>query len=330
MPSLSLTRIALVCCVLSTSACADILGLGDFTFGDGGNSSTSTTGGSPSDGGNGAGPSNGGMGGTPVVGGMGGAGGEGGVGGSPGCAGDITYDELVKCDEPILYFRFEDDDATGFMVNEVTSDVGDGVYGTAASIVEGVPATAGNAVRVGNGRCDVPDPAGAIDFLPFEAFTMEAWVRADDSAELGTFGYFGTWDGDQGYSLFVFPGSTAAGESPNLEFKRNAQPNIIQCASAPVCQQVLDFNEFRHVVATYDGAMQATLYIDGIEVTSALLSNALEVSRASFALVGPAPTNGEDEGLVFDEVAIYDHALSAKKIESHFDCGNGAGCKYTD
>lgn len=328
MPSLALTRISLVCCVLSTSACADILGLGDFTFGDGGNTSTSTSGGNgSSDGGNGAGPSDGGNGGVPTT--TGGMGGVGGEGGTPVPCEVSSYEDVVMCDAPLLYLRFEESDPSSPMANTANSTVDDGVYAASASFVDGVAGIGGNAVRLGNARCDVPDD-GAIQFVPFGAFTVEAWIRADDSAENGTFGFVGTWDGDQGYSLFAFPGSTTGGDSPNAEFKRNVQPNIIQCTSVAACKSLLDFTQFRHVVATYDGAMEASLYINGLFVTSAMLGNALETSQTPFGLVGPAPSVASSQSVTFDEVAIYDRALTAQDVSRHYNCGNGGNCQGAD
>jgi hypothetical protein len=155
-------------------------------------------------------------------------------------------------------------------------------------------------------------------------------VRADDSAELNTFGFVGTWDGTSGYSLFAFPGSTASGEQPNAEFKRNALPDAIQCASSAGCQDGLEFDGFRHLVATYDASMLASLYIDGALVISAPLTNALEPSTFPFALAGPVPSGAMDQTVTFDEVAVYSRALSASEVQGHFNCGSGQGCEDTD
>jgi Concanavalin A-like lectin/glucanases superfamily len=166
--------------------------------------------------------------------------------------------------------------------------------------------------------------------VPSAPFTVEAWVRADDSTELNTYGFVGTWDGMRGYSLFAFPGSTSAGEQPNAEFKRNALPDAIQCATDPACQDALDFNTFRHLVGTYDPSMAAKLYIDGQLVIGAPLPNDLIVSTRPFALSGPQPVNGQDQAVTFDEVAVYSRALSSAEVTAHFNCGIGQGCVVTN
>jgi len=172
-----------------------------------------------------------------------------------------------------------------------------------------------------NGCCEVPDASGVLEFVSFEPFSVEAWVRAPDSVD-DIFGFIGNWDGAAGWSLFAFPGSSANGTQPNLEYKRNAAPNIIQC-SDQTCKVLLDFSDFRHVVATYDSGLDASLYIDGIHILTSPLTNALLSTETNFSVVGPASTT---DFVAFDEVAVYDYALTPAQIQAHFNCGSGNGC----
>ena len=327
----ALTYLSLACGMLSLGGCVDILGLGDFSIGGGssssGGSSASTNTGANGEGGSGAATSDGGMGvgGNHIT----GPGVTTGFGGNMDpCANIPDYPTLVVCDAPILYLRFEQDAGDG-MHNEVLGVVGDGSYGASSLFVEGVPSIGGTAMSVGSDRCEVPDDGGALTFVPFEPFTIEAWIRADDAGEVGTFGFIGNWDMSNGYSLFAFPGSTELGEAPNAELKRNILPNAIQCASVSSCQQTLSFQEFRHVVGTYDQNMEARLYIDGQLMVNAKLANPLGQSSTPFAVVGPAPSSGQ-QTVTFDEVAVYPRALSENEVKSHFDCVVGPDCVNVD
>lgn len=318
MPSLTLTRLAVACCVLSTSACADILGLGDFSFGDGGSTSTSTsTGGSAGDGGNGAAASDGGAGGTPPMsGGMSNIGGNGGSGGSLVCDGDLSYEDVVKCDEPVLYLRFEDPPNSA-MTNSTPGSVPDGSYSADAQFTQGVPGIGGNALEQHAGRSEVPDPEGVLYFAPSDAYSVEAWVLAPNNSN-DTFAFIGTWDGgEQGHALFVFPESMAAGTQMNLEVKRNTATEVLLCSSFPACS--LQAGSFHHVVATYSpGVAVMTLYLDGAPVGEAGLKNELAQPQNAFAISGPV-----SEFVVFDEVAVYDYVLTPRQVAAHFACSTG-------
>jgi len=321
MPSVVLTRVSIVCCALSASACADILGLGDFTFGDGGNTSTST--GGNGDGGNGAGVSDGGTGGTPVVvGGMGGTGGDGGSGGGPGiCDDPVMYANVVACDLPVLYLRFEDDGDAVMTNDSPVGTVPNGSYGGSAGFTEGVASIGGAALEQGPGRSEVLDPGAVLDFAPLEAYSLEVWVRAPASST-DTFAFIGTWNGgDQGHSLFVFPQSEPSGTPQEIEYKRNAAPDVFLCAETNKCSLMVD--TFQHIVATFDPEREGivTLYLDGARIGTKSLSNGLAVPPNAFAISGPG-----SEYVAFDELAIYDYVLTEDQVAAHFTCGIGGGC----
>jgi hypothetical protein len=78
---------------------------------------------------------------------------------------------------------------------------------------------------------------------------------------------------------------------------------------------------WHHVVATKNGS-EVRIYIDGVDRTApgtavTLSSNAtaLNIGRAS---TGSAYTSGD-----IDEVAIYPTALSAARVQAHYQAGRG-------
>ena len=81
---------------------------------------------------------------------------------------------------------------------------------------------------------------------------------------------------------------------------------------------------FSHAVAVYDSArLKLELYINGALVHSVMDTRAMP-EFASPAYIGAAPDTALDflyHGAI-DEVAIYDHALTADRIALHFAIGH--------
>jgi hypothetical protein len=86
-----------------------------------------------------------------------------------------------------------------------------------------------------------------------------------------------------------------------------------------------------HVVGTYDGATQR-LYLNGIQVASTALNDSVDVNGNPLRIGSWDGVNEFLQGAVQD-VAIYDHPLSAAQVKSHYDAGaqlrstaTGVGC----
>ena len=64
-----------------------------------------------------------------------------------------------------------------------------------------------------------------------------------------------------------------------------------------------------------------TLYLDGAKLGTKPLSNALVAPNNAFAINGPA-----GEYVDFDELAVYDYALSDEQVARHYACGYDGNC----
>ena len=66
------------------------------------------------------------------------------------------------------------------------------------------------------------------------------------------------------------------------------------------------------------------LYIDGVATNrAATVQNADPASSFGIAAPGNGETSAQETNGSFDEVAIYDKALSSARVKAHFDAGRG-------
>ncbi len=315
---------AWLCCValVAPLGCTEVLGLGDFHVGgqsSGGSSSGGENSGAGVTGGQntGAGTSNGG--GDPQGGSGGGGGDPAGGGGAGGCVG-TDYKSAVLCAEPLLYFGFED---VPTLTPANAGTLGSiGQLQCAGDTAAGVAAVGDNALQLDNDHdCVVPVDDPALEFAGLATFSIEVWVQGP-AFTTSAFPFIGNWDwSDHGYALFFFPRFDQDGIEPEIEFKRNAVPNIVLCSAGGACGPGFEFTPWHHVVATYDSAELATIYLDGQVASSTTLSNQLVASAVNLRIKGPA-----SDYFRFDELAVYGRALTPAEVIHHFQCGNGDGC----
>jgi hypothetical protein len=277
----------------------------------------------------------GGIGGAAGVGGASGSAGIGGSGGTVDAPADALdagtlYQQTVLSDDPLVYFRLGE---------QPTADGGTPVaqnLGTAplvghydASPELGVPgAISGDsdtAVRFsGSGRrLRVDDPGALLAFGTKQPFTVEAWVKQDSMPP------------DAGVSHFHFISRYDPGLPTNQQVGYTAYLNLLAPGSATFVflRKQLNLVEGRamsgghdptawnHIVGVFDGS-GVTLYVNhtSVDVDSAdfdLPSSVLPLSVGN-TKPGSAPFEG-----VVDEVAIYDHALPAARVQAHFEVGSG-------
>jgi hypothetical protein len=202
-------------------------------------------------------------------------------------AADATYKDEVLADSPVGYWRLGDasgtEDRSGVTLGQAGALSGD----------------ADTAARF-DGTNDTVRVPHAASLNPTGAFAIETWLRpnslASSSVVRKDLAYMLRLTSGGGITFRIWKGSTA---------------NELQVNSAVAS------NAWSHVVANWDGTTMQ-IWIDG-------------VLRASRALSGPAASNTQP--LYFgsayqsydwlngslDEVAVYDHALSAARIRAHHD-----------
>lgn len=221
----------------------------------------------------------------------------------------VSYPALVAASEPALYLRL--DEASGARADEQGGSAA-AAMGTVPREPEGaIEGDRDGAARFAEGAfLRAPGPRALEDA---EALTLECWFRPDDVTatqpilELADAMRFGphVWAfdaGDEAYADFV----DAEGASHAV----TSEPGTIAAA------------EWHHVVATYDGA-EGSLYLDGRRLGQVAVTGPLLVDGDLYVghrnAYGEAPAAGFTGAI--DEVAVYDHALSADAIARHHRAG---------
>ncbi len=221
----------------------------------------------------------------------------------------VDYPTLVGAAEPALYLRL--DETSGARADEVgavpaaaVGAVGRDAEGAIADDMDGAARLSAGAFL----RAPAPDALEASEEL-----TLECWFRPDDLGaarpilELADAMHFGAhiWSfdsGDKVYANFV-----DAAREPH---------SVMSEADAVAAGQ------WHHVVASYDG-VRGVLYLDGRRIGETAVSGALRVAGDLY--VGHRSALGEESAVDFvgsiDEVAVYDHALSAATVGRHHTAG---------
>lgn len=214
-----------------------------------------------------------------------------------------SYVETVKADEPIGYWRFGEASGTT-ATNESGGAAGtyDGVgLGTDGAIVGD-----SNKAATFNGSGSYVYVANAYDFPGTQAFSIEVWVKPSSlSGTRRIVSHRTTGSSPTGYRLAL--------KDSSIEFDRINSGSI---SGGVAVAAMTSTGQWAHIVGTYDGG-QLRLYLDGVAVSNVASTGSIVASSAD--LVFGAASGGEDYFFsgVLDEVAIYDHALTAERVGAH-------------
>lgn len=254
-----------------------------------------------------------------------------------------VYESVVLADSPIAFFRLDDPACAAppcGVVNEVPGGVA-GVTddGVGRVVFESLPVISAGAAAelVPNGDLNAPlkIDSGAVDPL-LDLFvvdvTLEAWFQTAFAGVPGGPDGFGIQPifatggelGSGGFTVYM-SGGFLVGE---ISYSDEGNFYLNDVVSAQ-----MDLNDgLPHYVALTRDVTAVRLYVDGLEVASTPTSgpivyarevsplideNALALGQALFGDGG----NGELQGRI-DEVAVYDYALSASAIATHFVAGS--------
>jgi PKD repeat protein/glucose/arabinose dehydrogenase len=222
-----------------------------------------------------------------------------------------TYFDVVQIDAPLAHWRLGEDG--GINAEDSSGHARDGAYVSAP--VLGAPGaleddgdTAVGFVESGDRMTVADDPEIRLN----GAFSIEFWAKLNSHVN--------------SYPGFMRKGSSAStGSGYNIFYTTDLRPNFkragLQKKSSAAA--ALSATKFRHYVVTYDPVAQSLKwYVDG----------QLDKSYGSTVF----PENIDPSSLqigrgdhyanhVLDEVALYDSALPADRIASHFGAG-GSEC----
>ncbi|MFT5522405.1 MAG: VCBS repeat-containing protein, partial [Pirellulaceae bacterium] len=221
-----------------------------------------------------------------------------------------SYANTVLADQPVAYYRLGESSGA-------TAAIDSSIHGRAHGTYDGVALGQTGALSDGNSSAAFDGTSASIsipltDALKSTSFTVEFWARVGGGA--GTERTAIDALENRGYAI-----SVSASNEWQLRTQEFAAP--IATLSGPVVAE----NEWTHVVAMFDPSSNiigtASLYIDGQLTASAETdlsfgdSTSLFIGQNRFGI----PKDYFNGNL--DEVSIYDRALSAVEVQSHFDSG---------
>lgn len=220
-----------------------------------------------------------------------------------------TYRAAVLADAPLAYWRLGESAGTKIAKDE-TGNGHDGMVG-ANVVFGGGGALAGETDTAANFDGSATGVITIGDFFRFDgvaSFTLEAWARPTGA---GNYGVILARNLDpSGYALYIAPSLGVA-----FERHKTGADDILTGPSAST-------SSFTHVVATYDGSSML-LYVNGALVQGPLPSTAIPGGATKFFIGADVTGTSDSFNGSIDEPAVYDHALSATQILTHYRIGKG-------
>lgn len=213
-------------------------------------------------------------------------------------SGGTSYYQTVLNSNPVSYWRLGEASGTTAVDQK---GVNPGIYtgGVTLGVAGAVPGNTAASFDGTNDYVSVPD---SISLQTGDIFTLEAWVKP---SQLGVNnGIFG-----KAYAYYFYLDSN----NRLVLYKAGTGYGTIASSTTTIS----DTTSYHHVVATKNGAT-VKLYIDGVDVTGTV-SNKTITSPTNSTTIGRYA--GYMHGVI-DEAAIYNTALSASTIASHFAARN--------
>jgi hypothetical protein len=209
------------------------------------------------------------------------------------------YMDMVLSDGPVGYWNLDDGGGTA-------TDLTGGNDGTLfGGVTTGQPGALVNepSLAMGfngsNGKIDVPW-APELNSVPF---TAEVWAR---SADAGSYRSPLTSRADAPQRGYIFY------ENPSNRWQAWTGPGWQQQTGPAVVP-----DEWTHLAMTYDGT-EKRFYVDGMQVAAGNVT--INPNNVAPLRIGAGATEGPGSFFfsgVIDEVAVYDHVLTAEQLGAH-------------
>lgn len=215
----------------------------------------------------------------------------------------MAYRDVVLADTPLDYYEFST--ATG------TDSGSAGRTLTKTGITTGVVGRIGNAWSF-NGTSDSASTGSW--FGTAANFTFEAWIKAPSAQGMtGDYHTIIRRDGTDIVLLRVRGSNVTGNVNPGQLEAYIAGATVVSGASYRV-----DDGNWHHVAVTVAGTA-VKLYVDGVERGTATSSKSSYAMGTAAGYIGSAAGTSEYFKGTMDEVAIYNTALSATRIFSHYN-----------
>jgi len=191
------------------------------------------------------------------------------------------------------------------------NDIQDGNNGTLQDNITFVPGMVGQAFS-----SNPPSPGGDVLIgnpanLQLSTFTFDAWVRLNPATLTGS-GVAVISYGSGGYGFGVSGPSQCA----------TGQLFLTEVGTSHVCSTVaISDTNWHHVAVTKSGST-VIFYLDGV-------ADAPQTYNPLFSFTTNAVIAGSDQSdpVLFDEIEVFNRALSQSEIQSIFNAGSAGKCK---
>lgn len=219
----------------------------------------------------------------------------------------VGYAQVVKGDTPSSYWRLGDLTRGSSAADSVGS-----VTGSYTNPIRGVP----GAVQGDDDTCIYFNGTAYVDFSNTyifsgtSAFSIEAWVQVQGfgSTSMGfVAGNYYTATTLQGWGMAIL-------NTGVIEVFRYLNGTSTIAATAA---NTMPLGQWTHLVGTYDGAT-LVLYVNGNQAASVASTLSLSATGNGFRIGSNDTNNNMLNGMV-DEVAVYNHALTAAQVLSHYN-----------
>ncbi|HEY3821875.1 MAG TPA: LamG domain-containing protein [Polyangiaceae bacterium] len=222
------------------------------------------------------------------------------------------YPAQVLADAPLAYWRF--DEASGTKAADSSGHGNDATYeGGITLAAPGALAGDGDTAATFDGVSGFVDAGNLFAFAGQTQFSLEAWASVEvQSTYAGLVTRNDAVGGppSEGYLLFVGPTDGPFG------FQRLDGASVSTAASVAGPGA----SGFTYVVATFDG-LELVVYVNGESQGSQTASFSIAGAVADFVVGAEAGGTGNYLSGTLDEVAVYDHALSADRVRTHYLAG---------
>jgi hypothetical protein len=213
-----------------------------------------------------------------------------------------AYGSSVLEDGPLAYFRFaETAGPTAFSeVNGATGTYeGDFVFGANGAVGDTTVRFDTETTRI--------DLGDVFRFPGLAPYSIEIWVRPDDTTDT-RFAIYRSGTGGDGYEIYFAAGYTI--------FVRQADGSENGYASIDTGPKL---GHWTHLVGTFDGTA-TRLFVNGIERANNF-GTTIEIADepGTFVIGDKDPPQFKKAEGRLDELAVYDYALDASRIQAHYD-----------
>lgn len=226
----------------------------------------------------------------------------------------VTYEAVVRADNPIAYYRLGEKPGVTTAVDD--RGFAPAVYaGSCALGAPGLVVGADTAVTL-DGETAGIDAGKTIDFSQRASFSFELWLEPGSigATNQTLFAKDGEMNGRQEFGAYL-------NSTEGLVFERWVEGNPFV---ATVAAGTLKVGVPQHVVLTYDGS-QLVVYVDGNKVASKTDTRAQAPKSGNLTFGFDAASGGKSffRG-VLDEIAVYSRALGEVEVTRHHEAGLGA------